>query len=100
MVGFVVLSVVVVVVLVVVLFLLCCEDLGLGVGFSMVEIEVLLKFWEDFRMQNKFVFILGVSGEIGRVFLKEILEQGLFFKVMFIGWRKFIFDEEVYKNVN
>ncbi|XP_006892073.1 PREDICTED: oxidoreductase HTATIP2-like [Elephantulus edwardii] len=62
--------------------------------------EVLPKLQEDFRMQNKSVFILGASGETGKVLLKEILEQNLFSKVTLIGRRKLTFEEEAYKNVN
>uniref|UniRef100_A0A7N9DFH2 Protein HTATIP2 n=1 Tax=Macaca fascicularis TaxID=9541 RepID=A0A7N9DFH2_MACFA len=66
----------------------------------MAETEALSKLREDFRMQNKSVFILGASGETGRALLKEILEQGLFSKVTLIGRRKLTFNEEAYKNVN
>uniref|UniRef100_A0A8C6BYW6 Protein HTATIP2 n=1 Tax=Monodon monoceros TaxID=40151 RepID=A0A8C6BYW6_MONMO len=66
----------------------------------MAETEALPRLREDFRMQNKSVFILGASGETGRVLLKEILEQGLFSKVTLIGRRKLTFNEEAYKNVN
>ncbi|XP_012933328.1 oxidoreductase HTATIP2-like [Heterocephalus glaber] len=66
----------------------------------MAEIQALPKLREDFRMQKKSVFILGASGETGRVLLKEILEQNLFSKVMLIGRRKLTFEEEAYKNVN
>ncbi|XP_059874589.1 oxidoreductase HTATIP2 isoform X1 [Delphinus delphis] len=86
--------------LVVALLLLQPEDAGPGAGSSMAETEALPRLREDFRMQNKSVFILGASGETGRVLLKEILEQGLFSKVTLIGRRKLTFDEEAYKNVN
>lgn len=86
--------------LVAALVLLWLEDVGPGDGSSMTEMEALPKLREDFRMQNKSVFILGASGETGRVLLKEILEQGLFSKVTVIGRRKLTFDEEAYKNVN
>uniref|UniRef100_A0A8C9JYE1 Protein HTATIP2 n=1 Tax=Panthera tigris altaica TaxID=74533 RepID=A0A8C9JYE1_PANTA len=66
----------------------------------MAKTEALPKLREDFRMQNKSVFILGASGETGRVLLKEILEQNLFSKITLIGRRKLTFDEEAYKNVN
>ncbi|XP_045340731.1 oxidoreductase HTATIP2 isoform X1 [Leopardus geoffroyi] len=82
------------------LLLLWLEDAGPGAGSSMAETEALPKLREDFRMQNKSVFILGASGETGRVLLKEILEQNLFSKVTLIGRRKLTFDEEAYKNVN
>ncbi|XP_058402117.1 oxidoreductase HTATIP2 isoform X3 [Diceros bicornis minor] len=85
--------------LVAALLLLRPEDAGPRAGSSMAEAEALPKLREDFRMQNKSVFILGASGETGRVLLKEILEQGLFSKVTLIGRRKLTFDEEAYKNV-
>ncbi|XP_011820805.1 PREDICTED: oxidoreductase HTATIP2 [Mandrillus leucophaeus] len=85
--------------LVAALLLLRREDPGPGAGPSMAETEALSKLREDFRMQNKSVFILGASGETGRALLKEILEQGLFSKVTLIGRRKLTFNEEAYKNV-
>lgn len=86
--------------LVAALLLLPLEDAGLGAGSSMAETEALPKLREDFKMQNKSVFILGASGETGRVLLKEILGQSLFSRVTVIGRRKLTFDEEAYKNVN
>uniref|UniRef100_A0A5F5PKF0 Protein HTATIP2 n=1 Tax=Equus caballus TaxID=9796 RepID=A0A5F5PKF0_HORSE len=86
--------------LVAALLLLRPEDAGPGSGSRMAETEALPKLREDFRMQNKSVFILGASGETGRVLLKEILEQSLFSKVTLIGRRKLTFDEDAYKNVN
>lgn len=65
----------------------------------MTETQALPKLREDFRMQNKSVFILGASGETGKVLLKEILEQNLFNKVTLIGRRKLTFEEEAYKSV-
>ncbi|XP_014718728.1 oxidoreductase HTATIP2 isoform X2 [Equus asinus] len=85
--------------LVAALLLLRPEDAGPGSGSRMAETEALPKLREDFRMQNKSVFILGASGETGRVLLKEILEQSLFSKVTLIGRRKLTFDEDAYKNV-
>ncbi|XP_037696152.1 oxidoreductase HTATIP2 isoform X1 [Choloepus didactylus] len=85
--------------LVAALLLLRREGVGPGAGFSMAETEALPKLREDFRMQNKSVFILGASGETGKVLLKEILAQSLFSKVTLIGRRKLTFKEEAYKNV-
>ncbi|XP_004711691.1 oxidoreductase HTATIP2 [Echinops telfairi] len=62
--------------------------------------EALPKLREEFRMQNKSVFILGASGETGQVLLKEILDQRLFSKVTLIGRRTLPFQDEAYKNVN
>ncbi|XP_072475448.1 oxidoreductase HTATIP2 isoform X3 [Notamacropus eugenii] len=66
---------------------------------SMVDAGALPKFREDFRMQNKSVFILGASGETGQVLLREILKENLFSKVTLIGRRKLEFAEEAYKHV-
>uniref|UniRef100_A0A2K6MB53 HIV-1 Tat interactive protein 2 n=1 Tax=Rhinopithecus bieti TaxID=61621 RepID=A0A2K6MB53_RHIBE len=85
--------------LVAALLLLRREDPGPGASPSMAETEALSKLREDFKMQNKSVFILGASGETGRALLKEILEQGLFSKVTLIGRRKLTLNEEAYKNV-
>ncbi|XP_004642745.1 oxidoreductase HTATIP2 [Octodon degus] len=82
------------------LLLLRPEDAGPGAGLSMAETQALPKLREDFRMQNKSVFILGASGETGKVLLKELLEQNLFSRVTLIGRRKLTFEEEAYKNVN
>lgn len=86
-------------VLVAALLLLRPEDVGRGLDSSMAETGALLKLQEDFRSQNKSVFILGASGETGKVLLKEILDQKLFSRVTIIGRRKLTFDEEAYKNV-
>ncbi|XP_015422139.1 PREDICTED: oxidoreductase HTATIP2 isoform X2 [Myotis davidii] len=85
--------------LVAALLLLRCQDAGPGAGSSMAATEALPKLREDFRMQNKSVFILGATGETGKELLKELLEQRLFSRVTVIGRRKLTFDEEAYKNV-
>ncbi|KAM5185531.1 oxidoreductase HTATIP2 isoform 2-T2 [Callospermophilus lateralis] len=72
------------------------EEVGPGTGPSKPKLP---KLREDFKMQNKSVFILGASGESGKVLLKEILEQNLFARVTLIGRRKLTFEEEAYKNV-
>ncbi|XP_051820685.1 oxidoreductase HTATIP2 isoform X2 [Antechinus flavipes] len=69
-------------------------------GISMADTGTLPKLREDFRMQNKSVFILGASGETGQVLLREILKENLFSKVTLIGRRKIEFEEEAYKDVN
>ncbi|XP_028915948.1 oxidoreductase HTATIP2 [Ornithorhynchus anatinus] len=66
----------------------------------MATTEDMRNLQEEFKMQNKSVFILGASGETGRVLLKEILNWQLFSKVTLIGRRKLNFEEEAYKNVN
>ncbi|XP_038620426.1 oxidoreductase HTATIP2 [Tachyglossus aculeatus] len=65
----------------------------------MATTEDMRNLREEFKMQNKSVFILGASGETGRVLLKEILNWQLFSKVTLIGRRVLNFEEEAYKNV-
>lgn len=43
---------------------------------------------EDFRKQNRSCFVLGASGETGRVLLKELLQRNIFNKITLIGRRK------------
>ncbi|XP_043829445.1 oxidoreductase HTATIP2 [Dromiciops gliroides] len=66
----------------------------------MMETGTLPKFREDFRKQNKSVFILGASGETGQVLLRELLKENLFAKVTLIGRRKIEYEEEAYKHVH
>lgn len=54
---------------------------------------------ENFRQQNKSCFILGASGETGKLLLREVLERNLFSRVTLIGRRKLTFEEETYKNL-
>nr|KAF6342911.1 HIV-1 Tat interactive protein 2 [Pipistrellus kuhlii] len=86
--------------LVAALLLLRCRDAGPGAGSSMAGAEALPKLREDFRMQNKSVFILGASGETGKALLRELLEQRLFSRVTLIGRRKLTFEEKAYADVN
>lgn len=54
---------------------------------------------ETFRQQNKSCFILGASGESGKVLLQEVLERNVFSRVTLIGRRKLTLEEEKYKNL-
>lgn len=54
---------------------------------------------ENFRQQNKSCFILGASGETGKLLLREVLERNIFSRVTLIGRRKLTFEEEKYKNL-
>lgn len=54
---------------------------------------------ENFRQQNKSCFILGASGETGKLLLREVLERNIFSRVTLIGRRKLTFEEETYKNL-
>lgn len=85
--------------------LMCCwsADLpgsvlkGTNLAHSMAEDMKALE--ENFRQQNKSCFILGASGESGKVLLQEVLERNIFSKVTLIGRRKLTFEEEKYKNL-
>ncbi|XP_029354208.1 oxidoreductase HTATIP2 [Echeneis naucrates] len=54
---------------------------------------------ENFREQNKSCFILGASGETGKVLLQELLERNLFSKITLIGRRKLPFEGQAYENL-
>ncbi|XP_029702131.1 oxidoreductase HTATIP2 isoform X3 [Takifugu rubripes] len=73
------------------------EDPGSTKYDSMAEDMKTLE--ENFREENKSCFILGASGETGKLLLREVLERNIFSRVTLIGRRKLTFEEETYKNV-
>lgn len=54
---------------------------------------------ETYKGGNKSCFILGATGETGKVLLKEIVERRLFSKITLIGRRQLTFDDKAYENV-
>ncbi|XP_069761014.1 oxidoreductase HTATIP2 [Narcine bancroftii] len=54
---------------------------------------------EMYRTLNKSCFILGASGETGKVLLEEVLKSQLFSKVTLISRRKLTFEDAMYENV-
>ncbi|KAK1798613.1 hypothetical protein P4O66_006907 [Electrophorus voltai] len=54
---------------------------------------------ENFKQKNKTCFILGASGETGKVLLKEIVQRKIFSKVTLIGRRKLNFEDQTYENL-
>ncbi|XP_015228834.1 PREDICTED: oxidoreductase HTATIP2 isoform X1 [Cyprinodon variegatus] len=54
---------------------------------------------ENFRSQNKSCFILGASGETGKVLLQELLERNIFSKITLIGRRQLTFEGKEYENL-
>ncbi|XP_072236088.1 oxidoreductase HTATIP2 isoform X2 [Leuresthes tenuis] len=54
---------------------------------------------ENFRHQNKSCFVLGASGETGKVLLQELLERNIFFKITLIGRRQLTFEGKPYENL-
>ncbi|XP_032894566.1 oxidoreductase HTATIP2 [Amblyraja radiata] len=59
----------------------------------------IFKLREMYRTLNKSCFILGASGETGKVLLKEVLKSRLFSKVTLIGRRKLTFENAMYEDV-
>ncbi|XP_060916617.1 oxidoreductase HTATIP2 [Labrus mixtus] len=47
---------------------------------------------ENFRQQNQSCFILGASGETGKVLVQELLERNIFSKITLIGRRQLTFE--------
>ncbi|XP_061620695.1 oxidoreductase HTATIP2 isoform X1 [Phyllopteryx taeniolatus] len=54
---------------------------------------------ENFRQQNKSCFILGASGETGKVLLQELLQCNIFSKITLIGRRQLNFEGKVFENL-
>lgn len=54
---------------------------------------------ENFRQQNKSCFILGASGETGRMLLQELLERNIFSKITLIGRRQLTFEGKEYEKL-
>lgn len=54
---------------------------------------------ENFRQQNKSCFILGASGETGKLLLQELLERNIFSKITLIGRRQLMFEGKAYENL-
>lgn len=54
---------------------------------------------ENFKQQNRSCFILGASGETGKVLLQELLERNIFSKITLIGRRQLTFEGKEYENV-
>ncbi|XP_056881330.1 oxidoreductase HTATIP2 isoform X3 [Takifugu flavidus] len=86
-----------VIIVVVAVVLYHFEDPGSTKYDSMAEDMKTLE--ENFRGENKSCFILGASGETGKLLLREVLERNIFSRVTLIGRRKLTFEEETYKNV-
>ncbi|GCB71974.1 hypothetical protein scyTo_0008987 [Scyliorhinus torazame] len=55
---------------------------------------------EMFKALNKSCFILGASGETGKVLLREIVQSRIFTKVTLIGRRKLTFEDAARENVS
>ncbi|XP_049573107.1 oxidoreductase HTATIP2 [Syngnathus scovelli] len=54
---------------------------------------------ENFRQMNKSCFLLGASGETGKVLLKELLQRNIFSKITLIGRRHLNLEDEAFENV-
>lgn len=54
---------------------------------------------ENFRQKNKSCFILGASGETGRVLLQELQQRNTFAKITLIGRRQLNFEGKAFENL-
>ncbi|XP_037614000.1 oxidoreductase HTATIP2 [Sebastes umbrosus] len=54
---------------------------------------------ENFRQQNKSCFILGASGETGKLLLQELMGRNIFSKITLIGRRQLTFEDKAYENL-
>ncbi|XP_033972885.1 oxidoreductase HTATIP2 [Trematomus bernacchii] len=54
---------------------------------------------ENFRQQNKSCFILGASGETGRMLLQDLLGRNIFSKITLIGRRTLTFEDKANENL-
>ncbi|XP_034535738.1 oxidoreductase HTATIP2 [Notolabrus celidotus] len=54
---------------------------------------------ENFKQQSKSCFILGASGETGKVLLQELLERNVFSKITLIGRRQLTFEGKAHDNL-
>ncbi|KAM8877036.1 oxidoreductase HTATIP2 [Synchiropus picturatus] len=54
---------------------------------------------ENYRQQNRSCFILGASGETGRLLLRELQERNIFSKITLIGRRQLTFEGKEHENL-
>uniref|UniRef100_UPI0037E75213 oxidoreductase HTATIP2 n=1 Tax=Semicossyphus pulcher TaxID=241346 RepID=UPI0037E75213 len=54
---------------------------------------------ENFKQQNKSCFILGASGETGKLLVQELLERNIFSKITLIGRRQLTFEGQGQENL-
>ncbi|XP_035484538.2 oxidoreductase HTATIP2 isoform X2 [Scophthalmus maximus] len=67
------------------------------VSISMAEDMKTLE--EDFRQQNKSCFVLGASGETGRLLLRELVERNIFSRITLIGRRQLTLEGKAYESL-
>lgn len=70
------------------------EAVNLFLARSMAEDMKTLE--GNFRQQNKSCFVLGASGETGKLLLQELLERNIFSKITLIGRRRLTFEDKAY----
>lgn len=71
---------------------------GFVVAHSMAAADM-KNLEENFRQQNKSCFILGASGESGKMLLQELLERNIFSKITLIGRRRLAFEDDAHENL-
>ncbi|XP_029945635.1 oxidoreductase HTATIP2 [Salarias fasciatus] len=69
------------------------------VKYTSMAAEDMKTLEENFRQQNKSCFILGASGETGKLLLQELVERNIFSKITLIGRRLLTFEDKAYANL-
>ncbi|KAM8894693.1 oxidoreductase HTATIP2 [Spinachia spinachia] len=54
---------------------------------------------ENFRRQNRSCFVLGASGESGKMLLQELLQRNIFAKITLIGRRRLTWEDDAHRNL-
>jgi oxidoreductase len=54
---------------------------------------------EAFKAKNISAFIVGYTGETGKVLVRELLQRNIFKKIILIGRREVKYNEDIYKDV-
>ncbi|XP_062327804.1 oxidoreductase HTATIP2 isoform X1 [Osmerus eperlanus] len=53
----------------------------------------------SFRQKNQSCFILGASGETGKILLQELVQRNIFSKITLIGRRQLILEDKIYESL-
>ncbi|KAM9366370.1 oxidoreductase HTATIP2 [Symphorus nematophorus] len=70
-----------------------------SVKYSSMAAEDIQTLEENFRQQKKSCFILGATGETGKVLLQDLLERKIFSKITLIGRRQITFEGKEHENL-
>jgi len=57
------------------------------------------KLVQEYQQMNKTAFVLGYTGEVGKVLVQALLSNRVFAKLVLIGRRTVTYEDELYKDV-